>query len=69
MIFRIAFFCQNDDDGVSTMLSLRKSDRRAIPSLLRLLRIEDDDDGDDDEDGLDILDDYMMDPKQKYAST
>lgn len=69
MIFRIAFFCQSDDDGVSTMLSLRKSDRRAIPSLLRLLRIEDDDDGDDDEDGLDILDDYMMDPKQIYAST
>ena len=65
--YRIAFFSKSDDDGISTFLTLRKSNRMALPPVFKLLRL--DHEIDDEDDLEDILNDHMIDSKELYSST
>lgn len=60
LLFRLAFFCRSEEQAsISALLALRKSDRRAIPSLLTLLRLES-----LDQDEQEILNEHMYDPEE-----
>jgi hypothetical protein len=60
LLFRLAFFCKSEEhDSISALVALRKSDRRAIPALLTLLRLES-----LDQDEQEILNEHMYDPEE-----
>jgi hypothetical protein len=63
---RLVFFCKSETGGISAVVALKKSDRRAIKSLSAVLHLHtnDDDDEDDDEgegQGEDMFEKYALD--------